>query len=176
MFARYGLYLWLGTAAVVLILLAWLIVLQRRLGQVLAHYHRLTTGVSLGTLPRVLDEHVAAVREATGTVAELSGRTEALEQTLRGAVQHVGLVRYNPFGDTGGDLSFSLALLNAAGDGVVVSSLYARERTRVYAKPVSNGRSTYHLSDEEEQAILIAGAPGGEPALRLPAAEEVPTS
>jgi hypothetical protein len=169
LFARYGLYLWLGSCLVILALVGWLIAIQRRLHDVLSHYNLLTTGVDAVTLPGVLDEHIEAVRHATGTVADLADRTAILEKTLRGAVQHVGLVRYNPFEDTGGDQSFSLALLNDAGDGIVISSLFARERTRVYAKPVTDRRSTYHLSDEEEQAILIAGAPGREAVTQVPA-------
>lgn len=173
LFARYGLYLWLGTVALLLVVLIWLVVLQRRLSQALAHYRQLVDGVDAGSLPAILEQHLDAVRRATGTVDEMASQYGGLEKTLRGAVQHVGLVRYNPFGDTGGDQSFSLALLNAAGDGVVLSSLFARERTRVYAKPVTDRRSTYHLSDEEEQAIMIAGAPGGAAVTRVSSAEEV---
>lgn len=173
LFARYGFYLWLGTTVVLLVVLIWVASVQRRLAQTLAHYRRLTDGVDEATLPAVLEAHVESVRRATGTVDDLAGKYGILDKTLRGAVQHVGLVRYNPFGDTGGDQSFSLALLNATGDGVVVSSLYARERTRVYAKPVTDRRSTYHLSDEEEQAIMIAGSSGGSPATRVSSPKEV---
>ena len=174
LFSRYGLYLWLVTLAFWLVTVAWLVVLHRRLNRTLNHFHALTTGVEATTLPDILQTHVATVDRAMGTVRELSAHYELLDRTLRGAVQHVGLVRYNPFGDTGGDQSFSLALLNAAGDGLVVSSLFARERTRVYAKPITAGRSTYHLSDEEEQAILISGAPLGASLARSPVATAPP--
>lgn len=160
LFVRYGLYLWLATVVVLLGALVWIASLGAKLNRTVAHYHRLIDGVDATSLPAVLDEHVATAREAARRVDQLNALYMNLDKVLRGAVQHVGLVRYNPFGDTGGDQSFSLALLNDAGDGVVVTSLYARERTRVYAKPVTGGRSTYHLSDEEEQAIAVAGAPG----------------
>src|SRR3989344_5821662 len=82
--------------------------------------------------------------------------TEALivqEQKCITGVQRVGLVRFNPFSETGGDQSFALALLNGKDNGVVLLSLHGREGTRVYVKPVKDGESTYELSKEERQAI-----------------------
>ena len=68
----------------------------------------------------------------------------------------MGLVRFNPFEDTGGNQSFALALLDAHGDGVVVSSLHARTLTRVYGKAVAGGKSEAALSDEESEALRQA--------------------
>jgi hypothetical protein len=70
----------------------------------------------------------------------------------------VGLVRYNTFEDTGGNQSFALALLDANGDGWVLSSLHARATTRVYAQVVKGGKSDAALSDEETAAIRQASA------------------
>ena len=74
------------------------------------------------------------------------------------AFQRVGLVRYNPFEDTGGNQSFALAMLDANGDGWILSSLHARQGTRFYAKAVKAGRSETSLSDEEQAAIKQATA------------------
>jgi hypothetical protein len=71
-------------------------------------------------------------------------------------VQNVGLVRFNPFDGMGGDLSFSLALLNDKLDGVVISSMRGREASYAYAKPVVDAKSSYSLSEEEQKAINIA--------------------
>ena len=68
----------------------------------------------------------------------------------------IGLVRFNPFEDTGGNQSFALALLDRNGDGFVVSSLHARAGTRVYAKAVAAGKSEAALSDEEAEALRLA--------------------
>jgi len=65
----------------------------------------------------------------------------------------VGIIRFNPFSEVGGDQSFSLALLNESNDGVVITSLYTRQENRVYGKPIKNGQSEYTLSEEEKQAI-----------------------
>ena len=72
---------------------------------------------------------------------ELAARTAILEARPARAFQRVGLVRYNPFEETGGNQSFALALLDAAGDGWVLSSLHARSGTRVYAKAITGGAS-----------------------------------
>ena len=79
-----------------------------------------------------------------------------LESSGRRAVQRVGLVRYNPFEETGGNQSFALAMTDANGDGVVISSLHARAGTRLYAKAVVAGRSDAALSAEEAEALRIA--------------------
>jgi hypothetical protein len=102
---------------------------------------------------------------------ELSARSAVIEAAGRHAIQRVGLVRFNPFEDTGGNQSFALALMDAAGNGFVVSSLHARTGTRVYAKAISDGRSDGALSQEETDALRLAltgpaGAPPREPATR----------
>jgi len=78
---------------------------------------------------------------------------ERMEDEAKIYVQKVGLVRFNPFSETGGDHSFSLALLNAKDDGIVLTGLHSRERTRLYLKPLKKGRSEYELSTEEKKAI-----------------------
>jgi hypothetical protein len=96
-------------------------------------------------------------------VDELSARAAVLEGVGRRSIQRVGLVRYNPFEDTGGNQSFALALTDGRGDGFVISSLHSRTGTRVYAKTVSQGRSDGALSAEEREALrlaLAAPAPG----------------
>jgi hypothetical protein len=68
-------------------------------------------------------------------------------------IQKVGLVRFNPFNETGGDHSFSLALLDGKDQGFVITGLHTRERTRLYVKPVNNLKSEYELSNEEKKAL-----------------------
>lgn len=71
-------------------------------------------------------------------------------------VQKTGLVRYNPFRDAGGNMSFALALLDGEDNGIVISSLHSREGTRIYAKSIQKGKSEYNLTDEEKEAIKSA--------------------
>lgn len=102
---------------------------------------------------------------ALGLAGSLLRRVAALERQARrrpspggagpgeAALQQVGLVRYQAYHDVGGDHSFALALLDARGFGVVVNSLYHRDRCRIYAKPVRDWRSDATLTDEEAAAI-----------------------
>ena len=103
-------------------------------------------------------------------VGALIGKIERLEQAVRalngtdrrqqfqieGSVRRVALLRYDAFEDVGGRLSFSCAMLDEHGTGVVLTSINGRQETRVYAKPVAAGTSTYNLSAEEEEAIRLA--------------------
>lgn len=93
----------------------------------------------------------------TAAVERLREQVNAAETDRRHAIQHVGLVRFNPFDDTGGNQSFSLALLDENADGVVLSSLHTRAATRVYVKAILRGRSEAPLSEEELAALRDAG-------------------
>lgn len=88
----------------------------------------------------------------------IAGRTRELEIRGRKAVQRVGLVRFNPFEDTGSNQSFALALLDDDEDGIVLSSLHSRQSTRFYLKPIVAGRSDVSLSSEESEALGLASA------------------
>ena len=90
-------------------------------------------------------------------VDSVAGRLPVVEEQGKRAVQHVGIVRFNPFEDTGGNQSFALALLDSQRDGFVVSSLHSRQNTRIYLKAITAGRSETALSDEESEALRKAG-------------------
>lgn len=92
-------------------------------------------------------------------VDALNALQRDLERTGQHAIQRVGVVRFNPFTDTGGDQSFAIALLDALGNGLVLSSLHGRADTRIFAKAVRGGRSKHQLSTEEEDAIRQALTP-----------------
>ena len=90
---------------------------------------------------------------------ELKEQDQSLTQLYkdnRNNFQKLGFLRFNPFDDSGGNISFALALLDAHDDGVVISSLHGREGTRVYAKTVKSGLSESKLTEEELQAIKEA--------------------
>jgi len=93
---------------------------------------------------------------ATERMNEMEQMHAVIERRSLRSLQHIGLVRFNPFEDTGSDQSFAIALLDDQRDGIVISSLHGRANTRVFAKPVAAGDSPHNLSDEESQAIRIA--------------------
>lgn len=104
----------------------------------------------------VLEGQARQIQRLESMVRSLNATDRRQEGLIEGAVRHVGLVRYDAFEDVGGRLSFSCALLDDRGDGVVVTSINGRQDTRVYAKPIVDGRSRYNLSTEEEEAIRQA--------------------
>jgi hypothetical protein len=94
----------------------------------------------------------------------VDGVAAALEENVaiaRFAIQRFALIRYDAFEEMGGQLSFSAALLDDHGDGLVITSINGRTETRTYAKPVKNLSSTHNLSDEERKAIATASSGSG---------------
>jgi hypothetical protein len=132
----------------------------RRAARLEGHYRALMTGVDGADLAAALEAHVARLAEGERRLAGLEGRATASEERLRRALQRVRVLRYNAYEDAGGDQSFALALLDDAGDGIVMSSLVGRAGIRVFAKPVSGGRSSHTLTGEEERVIADAAGVG----------------
>jgi hypothetical protein len=156
-----GLVIVVLVVALVMALAGW-----RRAMAVDRHLQALTRGEDGRSLQGVLEAHLGRVVEVADAVDDLIGRTSALETRGRKAFQRIGLVRFNPFEDTGSNQSFALALLDADGDGIVISSLHARGGTRIYAKAIAAGRPEAALSDEETEALALArGTPAGRVAL-----------
>jgi len=101
----------------------------------------------------VINEAINGLKDAHFKATErLDVHNKKLGQSLRG----IHTVRFNPFPELGSNQSFAIAILNESGDGVILSSLYTRERVSVFAKPIKNMRSEYELTDEEKEALLKA--------------------
>ncbi len=98
-------------------------------------------------------EEVAALRAQVEDLAAVLARTRV---ELADSLRHVSVVRYDAFGDLGGRLSFSAALLDDSGDGLVLTSIHGRAETRSYMKGIKAGSGDAPLSPEEEQAIAYA--------------------
>jgi len=148
----------MALVALVLALLALggLVLMLARQQRLLGQYEHLMTGTSGGNLEAMLNDHVAQVRETAVRVEAVSQLAQRLEKAAYFSLQHMGVVRFNPFQDSGGDQSFAIALVDGHGNGVVLSSLHARDATRVYAKPLCKWESDYSLTEEEKQAIALA--------------------
>ncbi len=131
-------------------------VIARRTARIERRLTGLTRGADGTSLEAVLDAHLDKVYAVARELDDVAARTAVLEAAQRRAFQRVGLVRYNPFEETGGNQSFALALLDARGDGWVLSSLHARAGTRVYAKTVAGGRVDTGMSGEETEAVRLA--------------------
>jgi hypothetical protein len=112
-------------------------------------------------LEAVVEGQARSIQRLEAAVRQLAMGERRLGEFVEGAVQHIGVVRFDAFEDMGGRLSFSAALLDGHGDGVVITSINGRQDARCYAKRVENGTSIHNLSDEEEQAIREALGGGG---------------
>lgn len=108
------------------------------------------------SLEQSLSDYHKQVETVSKHLHKLDQAYERLAATGSLASQKISIVRFNPFGDTGGDQSFVLAVLDAHDSGYVLTSIHGREGTRVYVKPVDYNKSKYPLSDEEKQALSQA--------------------
>ena len=143
-------------AIVVVVVLVALAVQTRRLARLTARVDGLTRGVDGRSLESVLDAHLETVFRVSRDLDGLASRVTAVEDAARRHFARVGLVRFNPFEDTGGNQSFALALLDGNLDGFIVSSLHSRTGTRIYAKSITGGTAETALSAEETQALDVA--------------------
>ena len=113
-------------------------------------------GKKIKDLEEVISEQLKKTKDIEDDVKKLFKWNKDLQNICDISITKVGVVRFNPFKDTGGDQSFVIALLDSNNNGLVLSSLYTRQGTRIYTKPVEKGKSTYHLTKEEIEAIAKA--------------------
>ncbi len=140
----------------VLVLLVGLVLALRRLSELEARLSLVTRGADGEDLAGVLEAHLDKVYAVAHRQDQLDERAAGLEQQARRTVQGVGLVRFNNFDDTGGNQSFAMALTDTDGNGIVLSSLHARNQTRLYAKGVAAGTPEGALSAQESEALRLA--------------------
>lgn len=133
------------------ILIGFVFVLSRRV-------NTLTKGRNGASLEKTIRDLCEAVNEIDDWRDSAIELFDHLDKRLQGSVRGTSLVRFNPFKGTGsgGNQSFAAAFLDEEGSGIVVSSLYSRERVSLFGKPLSKFNSTFELTEEEKQAITEA--------------------
>lgn len=141
---------------VVVIFLFWNVFLEMRLKRERERTTGFFKGKKAEDLEEIISEILKKQRNTEDKIKEILERIIKLDKVALCSIQKVGIVRFNPFQETGGNQSFSLVLLNQKDDGVVVSSYHSKEGTRIYTKPIRNGDSKFPLSKEEERAIKKA--------------------
>ena len=107
-------------------------------------------------LVKTIEKILKQEKENSESIKDVAKNLKLIESANKLHVQKIGIVRFNPFNETGGDHSFTIALLNGKDTGIVLTGLHTRERTRMYLKPIENGKSEYELSSEEIKAIQKA--------------------
>lgn len=144
-----------GIASIISIV--WLIALTVFFVRLSSHYNNLLQGASNKTLKSVLEELLVQVQLSKKDIDSLRIRCDKIEKDSLLHIQKIGLLRFNPFKDTGGDQSFILVFVDAHNTGIVMSGLYSRSGTRWYAKRIVRGEGVEHeLSEEEKKAIKEA--------------------
>lgn len=141
---------------VAVVFLAWNLTLHWQIYQTRKKIKLMFRGTKVTDLEGVIFEQIRRLRQNEKGLKELNNFTHYLEKMALNSVQKVGVIRFNPFKDTGGDQSFCIAFLNAQNNGFTLSSLFTREGTRIYTKPIANGNSNYPLTEEEKEAIRVA--------------------
>ncbi|CCO08332.1 DUF4446 family protein [Desulforamulus hydrothermalis] len=146
-------YIMLVLSLLALILGLSQVILFRRFREVSRRYRLLMRGPSGADLEEILQRYAVDVKNLEALGQEIKQQQGILQEKLAQCVHNPGLIRFNAFDNMGSDLSFSVALLDRRGDGVVLTGLYGRDETRIYAKPIRKGTSNYSLTEEEAQAV-----------------------
>lgn len=135
----------------------WIIVLTFVVFRMIHHYNLLTSGITKTGLRDILESILAKDADVAKRIGDIEKTIARVRDDGTLHIQRVGIVRFNPFSDTGGSQSFSLALLDAQENGIVITSLYARTGNRWYVKEVRAGKGQeLELSKEEQTAIKKA--------------------
>lgn len=134
----------------------WLLILTIAFIALLRFFRRLSRGAKDLDLRAILDRIIAQGEVNRAGLEEIKKELKRLDEEGTLHIQKLGLVRFNPFKEIGGDHSFSLALLDGKETGVVITGLHTRERTRVYMKAIKDGKSEHELSEEERKALSKA--------------------
>ena len=143
--------------ALIIILFIWAISLQTGLSKFKKRNTELFTGKNIANLEDIIVKHSQHLKVFDKDIQELYNISNQINNLAFRSLHKVGMIRFNPFNDVGGDQSFSIALLNGKNNGLVITSLYTREGTRTYSKAIKAGISEkYPLTKEEEEAIKIS--------------------
>ncbi len=150
-----AIFILLIAAIVGIILSVYCLVLIRQLNKLKTLFF---SGAKAGDLETIIENLGLQQQSLANEQAHTASQVAKLFEQTSFAIQKVGLVRFNPFDDGGGNFSFTLAILDAHNTGIIVTSMYGRQQNRIYTKRVDQGISETELTDEEHQAIKEANS------------------
>lgn len=152
-----SLYIAIFAVLLALISLFFAVLSSFRLKKIKNDIETLFSGKGAQDLESILLNHTKEISDIDKEIQELFEISNKIHALTQRSIHKVGIIRFNPFKDIGGDQSFALALLDGKDSGLVISSLHTREGTRIYSKPITKGESEkYTLTDEEKSAIKSA--------------------
>lgn len=143
----------LGLSVGFLLLLALYLIAEIRISKLKDRYDKLTKGMDGVNIEEILVRNGYEIDKLQEDIGRINKELNNLETKLTFAIQKIGFIRYNAFGDMGSELSFSIVFLDNFLNGFVLTSIYGRDQSISYAKPIKGGKSAYPLSAEEIQAI-----------------------
>lgn len=139
------------------IIFIWNIITNVKIRRIQKKNEVFFAGGKVKNLEELLINQAKSLKTLDRDIQELFNISNKINNLALRGLFKVGMVRFNPFKDVGGDQSFAIALLNGKNNGLAISSLYTREGTRIYSKTIVNGQpEKYPLTEEEKQAIEIA--------------------
>ncbi|WP_435923205.1 DUF4446 family protein [Paenibacillus sp. DYY-L-2] len=147
-----------GVAVAILLLLVWNIVQGAKLRKLRRKYMLMMNGTGIEDLEDLLIDLKNGQGKLEDAQAKQQQDIARISALLPKQKSKIGIKRYNAFGERGNELSFSLAIVDDLKDGVVITGLYSRDGSYVYAKALTKGESTHALSNEEVEAIALAGS------------------
>jgi len=151
--SNYNTEIIIGLIVSLFIVLILYLIEQFRFSRITEKYNALVKGAESGNLEEILMNNLKETDDLRLEVNKLQSENKELGEKIRNAIQKIGFIRYNAFSDMGSELSFSIALLDDKLNGFVITSIYGREESTAYAKPILDGQSKYQLSVEEMQAV-----------------------
>lgn len=135
-------------------LVIWMALLTIFVFQAVSHYRKLARGANIQDLGKILERIISKQDSQNSQTAQLIKEIENQKIVARAHFTKHSLIRFNPFEESGGDQSFTVALLDSNNNGIVLSSLHSRSGTRIYAKEVVAAHATNHkFSKEEKEAV-----------------------
>jgi hypothetical protein len=152
-FDHHAFLFWVALFVLWVLSVLWVARVSRRAARANERIDDLVGDLEGGNTAHMLVEYLDTVRRTSQDVRRVVAQHEEIMGMLPSMIRHIGLVRFSPFHDTGGDQSFTLALLDGSGDGVVLTGLHSRADSRLYAKPIEHGESAYVLTPEEREAM-----------------------
>ena len=146
---------WIGMATIVLVIavLVYCVILHIRLGSLKKKYYFFMQGDNGASLERKLSVEVSEIRDAAKGLESLLTEQAAIRNTQSNTIQKIGFIKYNAFENIGNDLSFALTLLDGNNNGICISSIYGRNESRIFSKPIVKGKSLVSLSQEELESL-----------------------
>ena len=159
-------YIIIALMILVLILILIVIITYLSLNKLEKKYRRLMRGVNKNNLEEMVISYLDKIDEVKDQIGEVKDQNDVMKHLyeqvngeVKNCVQKASMIRYKAFDDVGSDLSFSIALLDGNSNGIILTSIYGRNESTIYAKPIDKGISRYELSQEEskvlEQAVVI---------------------